>query len=106
MTESPFPPSDDQPVATSPAQAQPVHHFLVQAPVAAMDVDGFKVTAIGLVAFALATVVTALMYPALQREGNAWWLGVSISGLGLGLIGLAYCIYRRRRRRAGHWDRD
>ena len=84
----------------------PPRHFLVQAPVAAMDVDGFRVTAIGLVAFGLAAVIMAVFYPTLERQGNGWWLGVAISGFALGLIGLAYCVYRRARRRAGHWDRD
>jgi hypothetical protein len=71
-----------------------------------MDVDGFNLVTIGLVTFAVATGVTALMYDHLHAVGKGWWLGVCISGFGLGLIGLAYCWYRRQRRRAGRWDRD
>lgn len=83
-----------------------MHHFLVQAPVPALDVDGLKATTIGLIAFAVASVITAAFYPQLQANGNGWWLGVSISGFGLGLVGLGYCLYRRQRRRTGRWDRD
>ncbi len=82
------------------------HHFLVQAPVPVLDVDGFTVTILGLAAFAVASVLAAVFYPALEQHGNGWWLGVCVSGFGLGLIGLAYCLYRRSRRRAGRWDRD
>lgn len=71
-----------------------------------MDVDGFGVTLVGLAAFAVGSVVSAVRYTDLQRAGNGWWLGVCLSGFGLGLVGLVYCMYRRARRRAGRWDRD
>ena len=106
MTEPPLPDSDQQPAAGRASGSTQVRHFLVQAPVPAMDVDGLKVTTLGLVAFAVASVVTGLNYADLQRDGNGWWLGVSLSGFALGLVGLAYCRYRRARRRAGRWDRD
>lgn len=86
--------------------ARPARHLLVQAPVPAMDVDGFTVTLIGLVAFAVASVLSVVFYRDLDRAGDGWWLGVCLSGFGLGLVGLAYCLYRRSRRRAGRWDRD
>lgn len=96
---------DAVPDSPAPAADRP-HHFLVQAPVPVLDVDGFTVTILGLVAFAVASVLAAIFYPTLEQRGNGWWLGVCISGFGLGLIGLAYCLYRRSRRRAGRWDRD
>ena len=115
MTE-PLPPTGEDrgpegersraPRAGRPAAEDQPHHLLVQAPVPPLDVDGFRVTILGLVAFAVATAVTAYLYPQLQREGNGWWLGVCVSGFALGLVGLAYCLHRRRQRRAGHWDRD
>jgi hypothetical protein len=71
-----------------------------------MDVDGLNVTRLGLVLFAVASVLAGVYYPQLERAGNGWWLGVCVSGFGLGLVGLAYCLYRRSRRRAGRWDRD
>jgi uncharacterized membrane protein YidH (DUF202 family) len=82
------------------------HHLLEQAPVAPMDVDGYRVTVLGLIAFAVGSAVCAFFYDTLQREGNGWWLGVCLSGLALGLMGLAYCRFRRDRRSAGRWDRD
>jgi hypothetical protein len=82
------------------------HHVLVQAPVRAVDVDGLNVVSIGIVLFGVATVILAIGYADLSVAGRGWWLGVSISGLVLGLVGLAYCVNRRRRRRAGRWDRD
>lgn len=73
-------------------------HFLVQAPVAALDVDGLTLVIIGTVAFALATIGFALFRGRLEAAGHGWWLGVGISGFALGLAGLAYCWGRRRRR--------
>jgi hypothetical protein len=107
----PTPAAEQEPVpdgaSTGQVQAtEQVHHYLVQAPVPAMDVDGFNVTILGLIAFAVGTVVTAIFYSALVDQGRGWWLGVCVSGVGLGFIGLAYCLYRRSRRRAGRWDRD
>jgi hypothetical protein len=71
-----------------------------------MDADGLNVTILGLVAFAVGSVLTAFFYAELDRQGNGWWLGVCLSGFGLGLVGMAYCLLRRARRRAGRWDRD
>jgi hypothetical protein len=85
---------------------EPARHFLVQAPVPVMDVDGFNVTTLGIVVFAVASVLAGLFYDDLQQHGNGWWLGVCLSGFGLGLVGMVYCLYRRARRRAGRWDRD
>ena len=78
----------------------------MQAPVAPMDVDGLNVVATGIAMFALASVLCALYYAELAARGNGWWLGVSISGLVLGLVGLLYCLNRSRRRRAGLWTKD
>lgn len=95
-----------EPTASGPSAGEQPHHFLVQAPVPVLDVDGFNVTILGLIAFAVGAVVTAVFYSDLQAQGRGWWLGVCLSGFVLGLIGMAYCLYRRSRRRAGRWDRD
>lgn len=71
-----------------------------------MDVDGLNLVTIGIVTFAVASIVTGLMYDELKRAGNGWWFGVCLSGFVLGLIGLSYCWNRRSRRRAGLWNRD
>jgi hypothetical protein len=92
--------------AAATAASEQHTHFLVQAPVPVLDVDGFNVTILGLIAFAVGAVVTGVFYSDLQAQGRGWWLGVCLSGFLLGLIGMAYCLYRRGRRRAGRWDRD
>jgi hypothetical protein len=84
----------------------PEHHFLVQAPVAPVDVDGLNVVITGTSAFAAASVLSGMFYADLSARGDGWWLGVCIAGFGLGLVGLAYCWNRRRRRRAGRWTND
>jgi uncharacterized protein DUF2530 len=76
------------------------HHFLVQAPVPPLDVDGLAVVTIGTVIFALTSVVMAIGYDWLAVHGDSSWLQVSVAGFLLGLIGLAYCWKRRRRRRS------
>ena len=76
------------------------HHFLVQAPVPPVDVDGLAVVTVGTAVFGLASVVLAFAYDSLAAHGHGLWLQVSVSGFVLGLIGLAYCWNRRRRRHA------
>ena len=77
-------------------------HFLVQAPVPAVDVDGLAVVTVGTAIFGLISVVFAFAYDWLAANGHGIWLQVSLSGFVLGLIGLAYCWNRRRRRRAAY----
>jgi hypothetical protein len=76
------------------------HHFLVQAPVPPADVDGLAVVTVGTAIFGLVSVVLAFAGDWLAAHGHAVWLQVSVSGFVLGLIGLAYCWNRRRRRAA------
>ena len=77
------------------------HHFLVQAPVPPADVDGLAVITVGTAIFGLVSVVFAFAYDWLAANHHISWLQVSVSGFVLGLVGLAYCWRRRRRRRAG-----
>ena len=81
-------------------------HLFVQAPVPPLDIDGLTVVIIGTSLFAVASVVLAIFYTTLVAAGHGWWLGVAISGFGLGLVGLAYCYNRRLGRRAGNWHRN
>jgi hypothetical protein len=78
------------------------HHFLVQAPVPPSDVDGLAVITVGTAIFGLVSVVLALASDWLAAHNHGTWLQVSLSGFVLGLIGLAYCWRRRRRRRAAN----
>lgn len=94
MTESSSPPESGQELP----EERPESHFLVQAPVAALDVDGLNVVTIGLVLFGVASILAAIFHPQLAARGDGWWLWVAVSGFVLGLFGLLYCIRRRRRR--------
>lgn len=95
---------------TDPAQTSPevppvaeIHgaHLIQQAEVPPLDIDGVQAATVGTVVYAVATVAMALGYDRLAAAGDGWWLGVGISGFGLGLISLGYTISRRRRRRRG-----
>jgi hypothetical protein len=72
---------------------------MVQAPVRALDADGMAVVSTGTVAFAIAAVVCWFTRADLETIGKLWYLGVSLTGTALGLLGLAFGIYRKLRRR-------
>ena len=75
-------------------------HFLVQAPVPPADVDGLAAITVGTAIFGLVSVILAIAYDWLAAHNHFTWLQVSLSGFALGVVGLAYCWRRRRRRRA------
>jgi hypothetical protein len=77
----------------------PGGHLIRQAEVPPLDVDGVQAATVGTIAFAIATVIMTLGRERLVAAGDGWWLGVAVSGLGLGVIALGYTINRRRRRR-------
>lgn len=60
------------------------------------DSDGVTVIAVGTVLFALACAVALFLSDWLAASGRGWWLWVCLCGVGLGLIGLAYSVRRRR----------
>lgn len=81
---------------------QNTHHhkpLMVQAPVRALDADGVAVVSTGTVAFAVATVVCWFTRADLEALGKLWYLGVSVTGTVLGLLGLSFSLYRKLRRR-------
>ena len=78
----------------------PHRHFWVQAPVPALDIDGLAVVTVGTAIFGVVSLVLAFAYDWLAAHGHGLWLQVSVAGFALGLVGLAYCWRRRRRRRA------
>lgn len=96
MTTSP----DRSPAERRQPNEPPEHHFLVQAPVPPLDVDGLSAGVIGTIAFAIASILTGVFYPELAQRGNGWWLGLSLAGLALGLSGVGYALIRRRLRRS------
>ena len=89
----------DLPVEPGQPAGQAEHHLITQAEVSPLDVDGVQAALLGTAIFALATVIMALAYGRLVAAGDGWWLGVALSGLGLGLVGIGYTVSRRRRRR-------
>ena len=86
---------------TTSREDHPDAHLIQQADVPPLDVDGVQAATVGTGIFALATVIMAVSYGPLTAAGDGWWLGVGISGFGLGLISLVYTTGRRRRRRRG-----
>jgi hypothetical protein len=82
---------------TSPPDP-PRHHLLVQAPVPPVDGDGLRVVIIGTIAFGLGSLVLAMLSGRLTAAGHGSWLGVGVCGFLLGLVGVGYCLARRRRR--------
>lgn len=72
---------------------------MVQAPVRALDPDGVAVVSSGTVAFAIASVVCWIIRDDLETAGRLWYLGVSVTGTVLGLLGLSFGLYRKARRR-------
>ena len=82
---------------------QNMHHhkpLMVQAPVRALDADGVTVVSAGTVAFAVAALVCWWARADLEATGKLWYLGVSLTGAVLGLVGLGFGLYRKLRRRA------
>ncbi len=68
---------------------------LRQAPVPPVQDDGVRVFTIGTVLFALASL---LLLVDGQRLSEAWWLDAAITGVGIGVVGIIYCVWRRNKR--------
>lgn len=67
-----------------------------------LDVDGTRTVGIGVGVWVVAGLVLLLGYrDDLVAAGNEWWLWSCLAGVGLGLLGWAYCRRRRDRARAG-----
>mgnify|MGYP000902521411 CR=1 FL=1 len=73
--------------------------LMVQAPVRALDPDGLAVVTAGTIGFAIGTVVCWWSFPQLSALGKGWYLGTSITGTVIGLLGLAFGLFRKVRRR-------
>lgn len=71
---------------------------LVQAPVRALDPDGFAVVGSGTVAFAIGVAVCWIFLDQLVDTGRGWYFSVAIVGTAIGLIGLTVGFFRRHRR--------
>lgn len=78
----------------------PRRHVLVQATIPPLDEDGILAFGVGTAVFAVLTVLAVVERPALAAQGRGWWLWVAVSGLVIGLVAVAYCLWRRRPSRA------
>jgi hypothetical protein len=75
---------------------------LVHAEVKPLELSGIKTVVVGIVAWAVAFVVVLIFRDELKKDGDDWWLWVTVAGFGLGWIGLAYCKRRWSAIQAGH----
>lgn len=75
---------------------------LMHADVKPLDLSGIPTVIVGIVAWAVAFVVVLIFRADLKRDGNEWWLWVTVAGFGLGWIGLFYCRRRWAAIQAGH----
>ncbi len=71
----------------------------VQAPVRALDADGVVVAVVGTLAFAASAVWCWFSLETLRASGRGWWLGVSLTGMVIGLLGTGYSKLRSTRRK-------
>lgn len=66
-----------------------------------LDVDGIRTVGIGVALWTVTGLVLLLVYrDDLEADGNQWWLWTCLAGVGIGLLGWAYCRRRRERTRA------
>lgn len=75
---------------------------LVHAEVKPLDLSGISTVIVGIIAWAIAFVIVLIFRDDLKRNGDDWWLWVTVAGFGLGWIGLAYCRHRWSAIQAGH----
>jgi hypothetical protein len=75
---------------------------LVHAEVKPLDLSGIPTVIFGIAAWAVAFVVVLIFRSDLKKDGDEWWLWVTVAGFGLGWIGLLYCRRRWAAIQAGH----
>jgi uncharacterized protein DUF2530 len=64
---------------------------------APVHTDDRKAMLVGIALWLAATAVLLVFLRPLLDSGNGWWLWTCIAGLGLGLLGLIYTHWKRRR---------
>lgn len=70
------------------------------AAIAPVDNDGVVLVTAGTALWLVGLVVLSALHRTLSRDGHLWWIPTAAVGFALGLLGIGYCL-RRRRRAAG-----
>jgi hypothetical protein len=65
-----------------------------------VDSDGVAVISAGTGAWLVALIVLVVLHKRLSDDGHLWWIAVAAIGVGLGLLGIGYCVRLRRRNHA------
>lgn len=73
----------------------------VTAKVQPLDVTGVRTVGVGVALWLGAFLALLPFWDTLEEHGRGWWPWTCLAGLGLGLLGLAYC-RRRIHRLAAH----
>jgi Protein of unknown function (DUF2530) len=73
--------------------------LLSQAAIEPLDVDGVRTLVVGTLVWLGAAAVLAPFLGDLRAAGTDWWLWTCLTGAGLGLLGILYCLVRRARLR-------
>ena len=94
--------NDEAPKKRSDPTSQLARGELVHAEVKPLDLSGIPTVIVGIAAWAVAFVVVMIFRDDLKRDGNEWWIWVTVAGFGLGWIGLFYCRRRWAAIQAGH----
>ena len=88
--------TDNPPVTSRESARRSPEQVLKQAPVEPIHDDGVRVFTIGTALFVVGSVVLYLG-PGSWTSPD-WWLTVGLTGVGIGLIAIAYCVWRRNKR--------
>jgi hypothetical protein len=77
------------------------HQFLRTEKVPPVDVDGVRAVVVGTIGWLIALLLVLWRHEELVAQGRQWWLTTTLLGLALAIPGMAYCLRRRTRLRAG-----
>ncbi|MET9020563.1 DUF2530 domain-containing protein [Actinopolymorpha sp. NPDC004070] len=101
---NPDEPTPDE--AATDESGRPARGRLVASEVHPLDVDGVRTVSIGILVWTVALLALLPFTSRLRAAGMEWWLWTCVTGIVLGLVGLAYCRHRRDRMRQGRKDRS
>ncbi len=69
--------------------------LLSQAAIEPLDVDGVRTLVVGTLVWLVAAAALAPFAGNLREAGTYWWLWTCLTGAGLGVLGIVYCLVRR-----------